>query len=57
MNETLHSTITMLAAIMAHAQLKASRHFLDLFADRIRQAASESSLLGFWERLASLVDA
>lgn len=57
MNDTLRSTIGMVAAIQAHSQMKASRNFLDLFSDRVRQAATESTMLAFGERLSALVNA
>jgi len=56
-NDTLQKTVKMLREIYGGAQLKGSRNFLDMFADRIRQAATEPTLLGFAERLQALVDA
>ncbi len=57
MNKTLRSTINMMYAIYAGAQIKAARNPLDLYADRVRQAGTEPTLLAFGERLQSLVDA
>jgi hypothetical protein len=57
MNDTLQKTVKMLRETYGGAQIKTSRNFLDLFADRIRQAATEPTLLGFAERLQALVDA
>lgn len=52
----LTQTMAMLAAIRAHSGMKSSRSFADFFADRIRQACTESSLLAFGERLQNLVE-
>lgn len=47
----------MVAAIQTHSRLKSKRGFLDVFADRVRQAATEPTLLMFGEKLMALVDA
>lgn len=57
MNKTLKITILTLHAIYSGAQIKSGRNPLDLFSDRIRQAATEPTLLAFVERLQTLVDA
>jgi hypothetical protein len=56
MNETLKRTVDMLTAVLNGTQLKINRNPLDLFADRIRQAATEPTLIGFMERLIVLMD-
>jgi hypothetical protein len=55
-NQTLKSTIDMLASIYGGSQIKSSRSKLDLFADRIQQAGTEPTLLGFAEKLQGLMD-
>ena len=57
MNTTLRNTINMMHAIYAGAQIKAARNPLDMYADRVRQAGTELTLMAFAERLQSLVDA
>jgi len=56
MNKTLEVTIRMTAAIQKGAQMKVRRNFLDFFADRIRQACTEGSLVSMMERLIESVD-
>jgi hypothetical protein len=56
-NQTLKATVDMLAAIYSAAQIKSGRNKLDLFADRIQQASTEPTMLGFAEKLQGLMDA
>ncbi|MEN6492610.1 MAG: hypothetical protein ABFC85_11540 [Rectinema sp.] len=57
MKNKFMAIIDMLTAILSTAGIRAKRATLDLFADRIRQAATEPNLLLFGERLIALVDA
>lgn len=44
------------STVYRSAQLKASRSRLDVFSDRVRQAATEPALLAFGQRLCDLMD-
>ena len=44
------------ATVLHSTQLKGSRHVLDMFADRVRQASVEPTLMLFGQRLADLLD-
>ncbi len=57
MNKTLFATIEMLHQIKAASKIKTKRNFLDFFGDRVRQAATEPTLLKMCERLQTLVAA
>jgi len=56
MNKTLETTIRMMSAVRDGAQMKVSRNFLDFFADRIRQACTEASLVSMMEHLVESVE-
>lgn len=56
MNPTLSATVSLFHETYQGSRLKASRNGLDLFADRLRQAGTEPSLLAMSERLQALVD-
>lgn len=45
------------ATVLHAAGLKTSRNFLDVFADRLRQAGVEPTLMAFGQKLCDLVDA
>lgn len=45
------------ATVLNAAGLKTSRNFLDVFADRLRQAGVEPTLMAFGQKLCDLVDA
>lgn len=52
------STLQRYGATVLHSSgLKGSRHILDMFADRVRQASVEPNLMLFGQRLADLLDA
>lgn len=53
----MKATIELINQIYQASEIKASRNKLDVFSDRIRQASTEPTLLGFAERLQKLVDA
>jgi hypothetical protein len=55
MNKILFSTLEMIKQIKNASQIKTKRNFMDFFSDRIRQAATEQTLLKAIERLQSLV--
>jgi hypothetical protein len=57
MNETLRSTMDMVREIRRTAQIKGSRYFGDLLADRIVQACTEEALAPALERLSKMLDA
>lgn len=56
MNKTLFATVNLFHETYLCSRLKTSRNGLDLFADRVRQAGTEPSLLAMSERLQALVD-
>lgn len=57
MNQTLNRTVGMLTEIESASDISSSRSFLDLWADRIRQASTETDLAHFAERLMDLMNA
>ncbi len=54
-NETLLATIEMLRQIKKTSKIKTKRNFMDFFGDRIRQAATETTLIKMCERMQNLV--
>jgi len=56
MNLVFNITMDMIHNIKQASDIKVSRSFTDFFADRIKQATTESTLMGFAERLCNLVN-
>lgn len=57
MKTTPHNIRNLIASISSSSTLKAKRSFMDLLADRIRLAASETTMSGFISRLITTLNA
>lgn len=57
MKTTPHNIRNLIASISSSSTLKAKRSFMDLLADRIRLAASETTISGFISRLITTLNA
>jgi hypothetical protein len=55
MNQTLKATCDFIREMSHHSNLKGSRGYADILADRIVQAGTQPNLLAFGERLCALM--
>lgn len=56
MNETLYSVLNLMRDFAEGSQVKVSRGFADFFSDRILQAGTKATLLGFAEHLTTALN-